>query len=158
MSTQIGKAHVTGLAGAAVITWPDGGTLTGTVSRNIESLDVVANANVNEVNNASGEVGAIFLHGDYLEVNWNFIPDGATIAQAKINAALPQAGSRMEVSGFPVIEMGPFTDGLNTDSGNTQDWVVMPGARAVGSKTGPWTCNFTARRYINISDATPITT
>ena len=156
MANQIGRGIITGFAGAAVLTWPDASTLSGTITRNTESLEVSTNANLREQENSSNEVTSLLGSRDYLECSWNFVPDGATISAAVISGAVPQSGTGMAVSGFPIIKMGPFSDGLNTNAGNTQPWIVQPGARIVGSKEGPWAVQFSARRYIGITSATPI--
>lgn len=157
MANQIGRGIITGFAGTAVMTWPNGDTLSGTITRNTESLEVTAGGNLREQENSANEVSSLLGSRDYLECSWNFVPDGATIAAAVISGSVPQAGAGVAISGFPVIKMGPFSDGLNTNSGNTQPWIVQPGARIVGSKEGPWAVQFTARRYIGITSATPIT-
>jgi len=158
MATLIGRGVVTGFAGAATITWPNGDTISGTVTRNTESLDVSVQGNLREQENNANEVTSLVGSRDLLELSWNFVPDGATIAAGVLSAGVPQSGARMEVSGFPIIKMGSFSDGLNTNAGNTQDWIIQPNARIVGSKDGPWAVQFSARRYLGITDATPVTT
>lgn len=158
MATHIGKAQIVGLSGAAL----GMASVTGYVSPNMQSLKVGHQAEVERIKNQVGEVTTLISSGDYIECSFDFIPEGGTstdntIAKAKLSASLPATLAAVTITGLPIIQVGPFTDALNTNPGNTQPWIYEGGGELSGPNSTKWTLTFTLRRYINITSATPIT-
>lgn len=127
---------------------------TGWVNPITSGVSVSHQAATETVTNESGDVVAVIGHGEYLEATFEFIPSGNSVANARKAATLFPLGATVETSGFDVIRMGPFADGLNVNSGGvapeTSRWIYMGGASDKLSSDGKATMTVPLRRYPSI--------
>lgn len=151
--SQIGSGHIFALAS---IVLNMGSFLPGYISPNMQGLNVTHNAETDEIKNQAGVTSSIIGNNDSIEGSFDFIPEGTSRANAKISAGLPTVPAAIIISGAPVIQIGPFDDGLNSPGG-TPPWIYRGGGRINGSVTGAWTLTFTLRRYIGILTASLVT-
>jgi hypothetical protein len=153
MATQVGKGHIYGLTGAAIGI----ASLAGYVSPNLQSLRIAHNTGDHkEIKDQSGEVsGKIFVPDDIIELTIDFIPEGATLAAAKLSAGLPSAGAVVTITGLAVIAIGSFADALNASS--TNPWFYEGGGSINGVNDDKWSMTLPLRRYKGITSGTAIT-
>lgn len=152
MPTQIGKAQIRTLDGAALGI----ATLAGYISPNLQSLRLVHNAEIDKVKGQNGNTKSIASSDDFLECQFDFIPEGSSTANAKLSAGIPAALAAVVPSGLPVIKMGGWADALNVTSGgqDANPWIYEGGAQINGLADGKWTATMTLRRYVEISSTT----
>lgn len=153
MATLLGKGEIFGMSGGALGI----ASLSGYVSPNLKTLRLGHNNTADEIKGQDGEISALIFSGDYIECTFDFIPQGTTVANAKKAAGVPASGAGVTVTGLPIIAFGPFSDALNTDSGNTQPWIYFGGGSISGESEQKWTATLPLRRYIGITSATAIT-
>lgn len=147
MSLFLNKRNLQGLTGGTItLKQPDGSAYSGYVSPNLQGLEVAHKATSDKVANQSGNTGAIIITDEYLEVTFDFIPEGTSLANALASARIPQPGSTAVIAGLPVIPMGTFTDGLNASS-----WIYEADAGVNGKAKEHWDGKITLRRYVDIT-------
>lgn len=153
MALLVGKANIYGLTGATAAI----PALTGYVSPNMQTLRVSdTQPDHKEIKSQAGEVeGKIFVQDDIIELTIDFIPQAGTIANARKSAGLPVKGSRVEISGLPVIVLGAFADALNATT--NQPWFYEGGGTINGVNDDKWTMTLPLRRYKGITADTAIT-
>ena len=152
--TMVGKGYITTPAAAALGI----ALISGYVSPNITSPRLSHREPGNkEVLSQVGEVGGkIFVQDDVLEASIDFIPEGNSLANARKSASLPVVGSAVTITGFPIIQVGAFTDAWNTDV-VTSPWFYEGGGTINGNPNSEnWTMTLPIRRYKNIASATPV--
>lgn len=151
-ATQIGKGRIRGLSGGA-ISAKDGSDvlLSGYVSPNLQSLRVSHQADVKRGLDQDGDIASLSASGEFLECQFDIVPEGSTIANAKKSAGLPPILGTFEISGLPIIAMGAFTDALNTDDANTQRWVYEGDGEINVLAEDDATMSLTLRRYPNMT-------
>lgn len=152
MSTQVGLGHIFSMTGAALgITG-----LAGYISPNLQTLKVKHGAEIDRIKAQTGNTTSLISSDEYLECTFDFIAEGSTIANAKLSMGIPPALSGVTVTGLPIIAMGPFTDGLNTNGANTQPWIYEADGSGNGNADKKWDGTLTLRRYPFITSATAI--
>jgi len=157
MATQVQRGHVFGLSGVTILlNTPAGAVISGYVQPNLQSLRLVDNGDVDVIKDQGGEIGSYIFSGQWLECTINFIPEGTTIANAKISAQAPTHGAGMLITGMPIIAMGPFTDAWNTNGAQSQPWVYFPSANLDHSNDQKAMGSYTFRRAIGITSAIAI--
>lgn len=159
-ATQINRAHLVGVAaGTIVFTNPDASTLAGTISLNKRSLAAAHNFETEKAADEDGDIAGICAGGEFLELRWTFIPYGTSVANATASAAIPKPLASGVISGFPVIPMGSYADGINTAtdlSGNSR-WIYEGGAELnFEAGIGPASYTMTLRRYPGILSNTAL--
>lgn len=157
MGNLIGKAELFTLnilSGTATIAIADGTYLSGYISPNLQSAKVVHSADNKTTKSQAGITTTKYYVDEALEMTWDFVPEGTTIANAIKSAQLPKVGSPVVISGLPVIAMGAFADALNTGSG--QPWIYEGNSGPSAPHDDKWTQNMILRRYEGITSAVPI--
>lgn len=153
MATQLGTGHIHSLSGGAL-----GCTaLAGYVSPNLQTLRVTHQADALKIKSQAGKTTGAIYEDDTIECTFEFIAEGTTIANAKLSAGLPAAGSGFTITGLPIIACGGFTDALNTNGGNTQPWIYEGGGTLNLVNADKATGTIPLKRYLQITSATPIT-
>ncbi len=153
MAKLIGLGHIFSMTGGALgIT-----ALSGYISPNLTTLKVKHGAEVDRIRAQTGDTASAIYSDEYLECTFDFIPEGTTIANAILSAGIPPAGSGVTITGLPIIHLGPFTDGLNTNAANTQPWIYEADGNQNGNSEKKWDGSMTLRRYIGITSATAVT-
>jgi len=150
MATQIGRGHIYGLAGVSCITG-----VSGSVSPNLKTLRFSHTAEVDRIRGQDGNTGSLIAFDEVLELEISFIPEGSTIASAKVSAGLPSLLSGVTLSGLPVIAMGSYADALNTASGTP--WIYEGGGSIDAESETKWAATLPLRRYVGITSAVGIT-
>lgn len=157
MSLHLAARNIQGLAGGTIaFKNPDGSSIAGYVSPNLQGLDISHKASVDRVPNQSGDTGCIIITDEYIEVAFDFFPQGSTLTFALASAQIPQAGASAQISGLPIIKLGPFADGLNTNGATTNPWIYEADGGLNGKAKEKWDGKITMRRYVAITNATAI--
>jgi hypothetical protein len=158
MATLTGKGHVFGLTGGTLsLKNPDGTTLTGYVSPNLQTLRLVPSAKKDVIPNQGGDTASLIFFDDMLECSFDFVAEGASIANAKSSAGIPQSGGHATITGLAIIKCGAFSDAFNTDAGNTQPWIFEGDASLNIGAEKKLEGSITLRRYPQITTAVAIT-
>jgi hypothetical protein len=123
--------------------------VTGYVSPDIESYDITHEADTEEVRNSSGEVVGHIGYNNRLTLTVNFIPSGASAANALLAASLPDVNGTCVITGAPVIEIGGYVDAINAATGNR--WIYAGGGSIKTTQTGKATGTITLKRYTNLT-------
>ena len=123
--------------------------VTGYVSPDIESYDITHEADTEEVRNSAGEVVGHIGYNNRLTLTVNFIPSGASTANALLAASLPDVNGTCVITGAPVIEIGGYTDAINAATGNR--WIYAGGGSIKTTQTGKATGTITLKRYANLT-------
>jgi hypothetical protein len=165
--TQYGVGQNFGLSGALIEVAASGTALVATNIRyyallNLQNVRVVTNGEWEEVANKAGDIASIIIHGDYLEMEVEAIPQGASLQAAAIGARIYPRGTQFHAVNFghAQIPIGPFTvSGINSMTGNTPPGAVTAAGvsdiepwRLFSStlnttNTGKWSLDMTLRRY-----------
>jgi hypothetical protein len=153
MAIQSGKGHIFGLSGATL----GCASLSGYVSPNLQAFRLTHNGDTERINGQDGEIGSLIHKGEFLELEFTVIPEGSSVANARLSAGLPVVGQVFGVSGLPVLAIGQFVDALNTVSTNTQPWFYEGGGSINGSSTEKATMTLPLKRYYGITSGTPVT-
>jgi hypothetical protein len=123
--------------------------VTGYVSPDIESYDITHEADTEEVRNSAGEVVGHIGYNNRLTLTVNFIPSGASAANALLAASLPDVNGTCVITGAPVIEIGGYVDAINAATGNR--WIYAGGGSIKTTQTGKATGTITLKRYTNLT-------
>lgn len=123
--------------------------VTGYVSPDIESYDITHEADTEEVRNSAGEVVGHIGYNNRLTLTVNFIPSGASTANALLSASLPDVNGTCVITGAPIIEIGGYTDAINAATGNR--WIYAGGGSVKTTQTGKATATITLKRYTNVT-------
>lgn len=123
--------------------------VTGYVSPDIESYDITHEADTEEVRNSAGEVVGHIGYNNRLTLTVNFIPSGASTANALLAASLPDVNGTCVITGAPVIEIGGYVDAINAATGNR--WIYAGGGSIKTTQTGKATGTITLKRYTNLT-------
>lgn len=153
MATQLGTGHIHSLSGGAL----GCAALAGYVSPNLQTLRVSHSADRLAIKSQAGKTTGLIFEDDSIECTFEVIAEGTTIANAKLSAGLPPAGSGFTITGLPIIAFGGFTDALNTNGANTQPWIYEGGGSLNLVNDDKGTVTITLKRYLQITSATPIT-
>lgn len=155
MSVLYGKGYLTNPASYTLT--PNG--IAGYVSPVIPAPEIVDQEDeFKMLKDQLGLVEGVICPDDcILRCTFNFIPRGNTVADATKAACLPTIGG-YGISGFPIIQIRKFTDGWNTNAGNTQPWFYFGGGTLTGGEDGKnWTGTIALYRFYYITSATPKT-
>jgi hypothetical protein len=123
--------------------------VTGYVAPDVESYDITHEADTEEVRNSSGEVVGHIGYNNRLTLTLNFIPSGASAANALLAASLPDVNGTCVITGAPVIEIGGYADAINAATGNR--WIYAGGGSIKTTQTGKATGTITLKRYTNLT-------
>ncbi len=123
--------------------------VTGYVAPDVESYDITHEADTEEVRNSSGEVVGHIGYNNRLTLTLNFIPSGASAANALLAASLPDVNGTCVITGAPVIEIGGYADAINAATGNR--WIYSGGGSIKTTQTGKATGTITLKRYTNLT-------
>jgi hypothetical protein len=123
--------------------------VTGYVSPDIESYDITHEADTEEVRNSAGEVVGHIGYNNRLTLTVNFIPSGASTANALLAASLPDVNGTCVITGAPIIEIGGYVDAINAATGNR--WIYAGGGSIKTTQTGKATGTITLKRYTNLT-------
>jgi hypothetical protein len=123
----------------------------------LESMDITHECDTEQVKNSSGEVVANVSAGDRLSATFNIIPSGATVADAKLAAAISNGNGRVNVTSADSINIGSaFTAGspvTGTDSING-DWIYIGGGSLKFTQSGKAMLSLPCVKYTLINGAT----
>lgn len=158
MAQQIGKGHVFG-APAVLTAYEANGTtaISGYVSPTLNGASLTHSFDTDETRNQAGDIDSLLVGmGEKVECEFDFIPRGSTVANAKISATLPPIGARVDIASAPVIRVGSFTDVYNTGGSNTQPWIYVGGGSLTESAGGKMTGKIKLARFYSITSAAPI--
>jgi len=145
MSVQLGTGHIHSVSGATLAC-----SLAGYVSPNVQSLKVSHSADRIAVKSMAGVTTGLIFNDDQLECTFEVIPEGTTIANAKLAAGIPAAGTSFTISGLAVITCGGIADALNGL------WIYEGGGSVNGVSDDKWTLTMPMKRYPGISSGTAI--
>lgn len=155
MPTQQGTAHLFGVPAVMTFFDPDNTAMaTVYVTPNIQGIKINHSGEVQKIKSTGGEITGLIGSGDYITCSFDYIFEGTSIANAKASAQIPQLLSTCTVTGLPIIACGPFTDGFNTDVGNTQRWIYEGGGSGDYKNAAAGTGTVTLNRYIGIPATT----
>jgi hypothetical protein len=70
---------------------------------------------------------------------------------------MPEPLSKAAITGLPIIQIGTFADGLNTNGANTQPWIYEGDGGIAGKAKEKWDGKITLRRYKDILAAAAYT-
>lgn len=129
--------------------------LDATVSPNLQSLRLVHNASKKVVLDQEGDTVGLIFTDSHLECTFDFIPQAATLANAKLSASMPEAGGWAQITGLPIIKKGFFADALNTNGTNTHPWIYEGGSDLTLPSDDRATGSITLSRYPKITATTP---
>jgi len=166
MATQYGAAQNHSLSGFLL------DLATGTkylANCNWQSVRIGSEGEWEEVSDKGGDIKSIIIHGSYLEMSVEAVPQGVpattgvsgTLANAAAGAKLMPRGTPFEATGFgaALIPIGPFTNsGINTSGSGVTDvepWYLYS-AELNATNTGKWTTTMTLRRYKGITATTAV--
>lgn len=153
MAVQQGKGQIYGLAGGTIaFTAPSGSAISGYITPDLQTLRVThGGIKVDEIKGQDGEYNAFIVSGEKFECEFTYIPQGTTVANAKLSAQLPPIGSSGVLSGLPVIIMGSVADVFNTGV-----WYYQGGGSTSAPNDTNWTGTFTLVRYPGITTTTAL--
>ena len=150
MSTQYGTGHIHSLSGGVLAI----AALSGYISPNLQGGSLSTTADDDEIKGQTGKVTGLIAENDMLECSFDFIPEGSTVANAKLAAGLPPLNSPVTITGLPVIAAAGYADAYNTAAGGP--WFYKSG-RINHLADGKWTATMTLKRYPAITSGTAIT-
>lgn len=154
MATHLNAKHLQGLTGGAIaFTEPSGSAITGYVSPNLQGCDWSHKGEVEKVLNQAGNTGSLIVTDEYIEMTFDYVPQGTSDANARKSAATPALLSKAAISGLPIIQIGSFADGLNTNGATTQPWIYEGDGGGSGKAKEKWDGKITLRRYVDITSA-----
>lgn len=152
MATHLNAKLLQGLTGGTIaFTQPNGAAITGYVSPNLQSLRYSHKGEIKKVPTQGGNTGALVACDEFIELTFDFIPQGTSDANARESASVPELLSTGQVSGLPIIQIGSFADGLNTNGASTQPWIYEGDADGGGAAKEVWDGKITLRRYVSIA-------
>lgn len=159
MATFLNGVNLQGLTnGAIAFTQPSGTVISGYVSPNLQGLDIKHDGTIDRVPNQAGQTASLMVTDEWLELTFDYFPQGSSAANAKKSAILPELLSKAAITGLPIFQIGAFADALNTDGASTQPWVYEGGGGYSGKAKEKWDGKITLRRYVAIaSGATYVT-
>jgi hypothetical protein len=151
---QGGTGHVFGLATFALaVKQADGSTtISGYISPNLQSLKLRHMGTVDRIKGQTGHITGIITSGEYVECDFDFIPEGSSVANSIASARIPPGGSAATISGLQVIPVGSFDDVFNTGV-----WFYEFEGTYNGVNDGKATTTLTLRRYPNITSGAAVT-
>ena len=158
MSKFFGKGYLINPAPGAYTLTPTGAPA-GYVAPMLRTPEIVDQEDAYQLlKDSLGVVEGIITPNDcILKCTFDFIPRGASVADAAKAATLPQRGG-FGISGFAVIQVGLFSDAWNTGAGNTQPWFYLGGGTIRGAEDGQaWSMTLPLMRFYSITSATAIT-
>jgi hypothetical protein len=123
--------------------------ITGYVAPDVESYDITHEADTEEVRNSSGEVVGHIGYNNRLTLTLNFIPSGASTANAILASTLPDVNGTCVITGAPQIKIGGYNDAINAATGNR--WIYAGGGSIKTTQTGKATGTITLKRYTNLT-------
>lgn len=159
--TTLNGVPLQGLSGGTIrCKNPDSSTgtlVSGYVSPNLQGLDFNHKGEIARIPDQSGQTATLIVTDEWIELTFDFIPQGATLANAKLSAQVPQLLAKFEICGLPIIPIGSFADGLNThtsafggDAASTQPWIYEGDSGGSGKAKEHWDGKLTLRRYVGI--------
>jgi hypothetical protein len=123
----------------------------------LESMDITHECDSEQIKNSSGEVVANVSAGDRLSATFNIIPSGATVADAKLAAAITKGNGRVNVTSADAVNIGSdFTAGppvTGSDSING-DWIYIGGGSLKFTQSGKAMLSLPCVKYAGINGAT----
>lgn len=159
MSTFLNGVLLQGLTGGAIaFTQPSGTAMTGYVSPNLQGFSLNHKGEIDRVPNQGGVTSTLIITDEWIELTFDYFPQGTTAANAKLSAWIPELGSKAAVSGLPIIKIGTFADGLNTNGGSTQPWIYEGDGGLDGKAKEKYDGKITLRRYVGILTGSTYTT
>lgn len=159
MSTFLNGVNLQGLSGGAIaFTQPSGTALTGYVSPNLQGFSLSHKAAVEMVPNQAGQQASMMITDEWIELTFDYFPQGTTAANAKLSATLPEVGSKAAITGLPIVQIGAFVDGLNTNGSSTQPWIYEADGGLDGKSKEKWDGKIALRRYVGITSGAAFVT
>lgn len=153
MGNQYGTGHIHTLSGAAIGI----ASLAGYVSPNITEIRASHSGKIDEIVGQNGEITGFIATDDSLELEFNYVPEGTTVANSKLSAGLPRIGAPCTITGLAIVAIGRFTDALNTNGANTQPWFYQGQSEITGPNENKWTSRLRLKRYVNITSGNAVT-
>jgi len=152
MPTQQGTAHLFGVPATMTFFDPDNTAMaTVYVTPNIQGIKINHSGDVQKIKSTGGEITGLIGSGEFITCSFDYIFEGSTLANAKASAQIPQLLSTCTITGLAIIACGPFVDGFNTDSANTQRWIYEGGGAGDYKNAAAGTGTVTLNRYVNIA-------
>jgi hypothetical protein len=167
MATHLAKRLIQGIGAysggspgtfaAGTIAWknPDGTAFApgaGYVSPNLQGLDYSHKGKVDKILNQAANTGALVITDEYIELSFDYIPQGTSDATARAAAAVPPLGSSATITNLPIIQIGTFADALNA-----ANWIYEGDGGGSGKIGSPnWDGKISLRRYVDITTPTAI--
>lgn len=130
-----------------------GSTIAGYVSPNLQNLDLLHKGDVDLVPNQAGQIASLIVTDEWIELVFDYFPQGTDDTNARASATLPKIGSKAAITGLPIVQIGSFADGLNTNGSSTQPWIYLGDGGVGGHAKEKWDGKITLRRYVNITSA-----
>ena len=126
----------------------------------VGGFNVTHNADNIRTKDASGDIQSTTGHGEFLECQFDLIPDASSPANSRLASRIPPLMSTVVISGADVIACGPFADSINVAGGSppeTSRWIYEGGGSIRMTQDGIAAVSLTLRRYPKIVGGTAIT-
>ena len=136
-----------------------GNPITGWAMPNYQSLKLRHMGTVEKIKNSVGHYTSIISSGEFLECEFEFIPEGAsTVADALKSARLPALLSGVFIERAPQIAMGSFSNAINVGGAEPDNapWFYEGDGSINGANDTKWTATMTLRRYPKITSGKAI--
>ncbi len=131
----------------------------GYVMPTVTGWNVTHQADNIKTKDSHGNIQSTTGHGEYLECQFDLVPDGTSLANSRLASTLPPIMSTVVISGADVFPSGPFADAINVAGGSapeTSRWIYEGGGSVRQSNDGHAVVSITLRRYPNIVGGTAI--
>lgn len=140
----------------------DGASLgSGYVMPVVGGFNVTHNAENVRTRDGSGDIQSTTGHGEFIECQFDLIPDASTLADSRKSATIPPLMSTIVVANADVIPCGPFADAINVNplgsAPETSRWIYEGGGSIRMTQDGIAAVSLTLRRYPKIVGGTAIT-
>jgi hypothetical protein len=151
---HLGARHLTGLVFAIAFVNPSGTSFAGYVQPNLTGMDLGHKGKVDRIiNGATGNTGSLLISDEMIEVTFDYVPEGTSIANALASAWIPEIGAVGTITTAPVIKIGLFADAFNCAA-----WIYEGDATLSGKPEEKWNGKIPLRRYVSITVPAAITT
>lgn len=143
MALQVGKAQIFGMGLAS---------LSFAATLNLQGIDISPQGSVDRIPGQDGEIQSVIYSQKIIELELTIIPQSTTLLLAAVAAGIPEDGTRLTTSGFPVMAIYGVADALNATL-----LYATEGGRINGSATAKWSMTLKIVRYPSIASLAPIT-
>ena len=144
---QVGKAHIYGLANSAGVVMTlayTGSPYAGTIIPIFKSLRLAHSIEVKQTKNTFGITTGLITDDEIIECTFEFIPEGATRAEAATSAKFPGVAI-CTLANLPVMTIGSFANVLNSDA-----WIYLGGGSINGESEKEWSATLPLKRFVGI--------